>query len=144
MGEKVFLKVSPWKGLMRFGRKGKLAPRYIGPYDIIGKVGPVAYALALSTELDRIHNVFHVSLLKKYHVDPSHIVQPEEVELEEDLSYQEVPVQIVDSQVRSLRNKQIPMLKVVWRNQESESATWETEASMREKYPELVEAYLSG
>ncbi|CAN0841373.1 Transposon Ty3-G Gag-Pol polyprotein [Linum grandiflorum] len=144
IGEKVFLKVSPWKGLMRFGKKGKLAPRYLGPYDIIGKVGPVAYVLDLPRELDRIHNVFHVSLLKKYHVDPSHIVRPDVVELEEDLSYQEVPVRIVDSQVRSLRNKHIPMLKVIWRNHESESATWETETSMREKYPSLVEAYLAG
>ncbi|CAN1164007.1 Transposon Tf2-9 polyprotein, partial [Linum perenne] len=82
VGEKVFLKVSPWKGLMRFGRKGKLAPRYIGPYEILAKSGPVAYVLALPRELERIHNVFHVSVLRRYHGDPSHVIQPEEVEIE--------------------------------------------------------------
>ncbi|CAN0827436.1 Transposon Tf2-9 polyprotein [Linum grandiflorum] len=102
VGDKVFLKVSPWKGLMRFGRKGKLAPRYIGPYDIIDKVGPVAYVLALPSELEKIHNVFHVSMLKRYIGDPSHVIQPEEVELDEDLSYQEVPIGILDHQTRTL------------------------------------------
>ncbi|CAL1400329.1 unnamed protein product [Linum trigynum] len=144
VGEKVFLKVSPWKGVMRFGKKGKLAPRYIGPYEIIEKIGPVAYKLALPPELSQIHNVFQVSMLKRYKVDPSHVIQPEEIELGSDLTFEEVPVEIVDFQIKNLRRKEIPMLKVVWRNQESESATWETEASMREKYPELVATYFAG
>ncbi|CAN1153516.1 Transposon Tf2-9 polyprotein [Linum perenne] len=70
VGEKVFLKVSPWKGLIRFGRKGKLAPWYIDPYEILAKSGPVAYVLAFPSELERIHNVFHVSMLKRYHGPP--------------------------------------------------------------------------
>ncbi|CAL1405964.1 unnamed protein product [Linum trigynum] len=80
-------------------------------------------------------------MLKNYHIDPSHVIQPERVELEPDLTYEEKPVSIVDHQVRILRSKQIPMLKVIWRNQEEEAATWETEESMKKKYPELVEAY---
>ncbi|CAN1167912.1 Transposon Tf2-6 polyprotein [Linum perenne] len=129
VGEKVFLKVSPWKGVMRFRKKGKLAPRFIGPYEIIEKIGPVAYRLALPPELSLIHNVFHVSMLKKYCGDPSHVLRPEEVELNQDLTYEEVPVEIVDRTVKTLRKKEIPMLKVVWRNQGSEGATWETETS---------------
>ena len=75
MGEKVFLRVSPWKEIMRFGNKGKLSPRYIGPYEIIEKVGPLAYKLALPPELARIHNVFHVSMLRRYRSDPSHVIK---------------------------------------------------------------------
>ena len=74
IGEKVFLKVSLWKKVMRFGRKGKLSPRFIRPYEVIEKVGPVAYRLALPPELEKIHNVFHVSMLRRYRSDPSHVV----------------------------------------------------------------------
>ena len=75
VGEKVFLKVSPWKKVMRFGKKGKLSPRFISPYEVIEKVGPVAYHLALPPELEKIHNVFHVSMLRRYRSDPSHEVK---------------------------------------------------------------------
>ena len=74
IGEKVFLKVSPWKKVMRFGRKGKLSPRFIGPYEVIEKVGPMAYRFALPPELEKIHNFFHVSMLRRYKSDPSHVV----------------------------------------------------------------------
>ncbi|CAH9081079.1 unnamed protein product, partial [Cuscuta europaea] len=89
VGEKVQLKVSPTRGVMRFGKKGKLSPRFIGPYDILEKVGKVAYRLALPTELDKVHNVFHVSQLKKYVRDESHIINPEVIEMDEALSYEE-------------------------------------------------------
>ena len=79
--EKVFLKVSPWKKVMRFGEKGKLSPRFIGSYEVIEKVGPVAYHLALSSELEKIHNVFHVSMLRRYRSDPSHVVSSETIDL---------------------------------------------------------------
>ena len=79
LGEKVFLKVSPWRGIMRFGNKGKLSPRYIGPYEIIEKIGPLSYKLALPPELSRIHDVFHVSMLRRYRLDPSHIIKDSEV-----------------------------------------------------------------
>ena len=92
IGEKVFLKVSPWKKVMRFGKKGKLSPRFIGPYEVIEKVGPVAYRLALPPDLEKIHNVFHVSMLRRYRSDPSHVVSSETIELRPDLTYEEVPV----------------------------------------------------
>ncbi|KAJ0081607.1 hypothetical protein Patl1_12146 [Pistacia atlantica] len=96
VGDKVFLKVSPWKGVLRFGKRGKLSPRYIGPYEILGRIGEVAYQLALPQELERIHNVFHVSMLLKYVADPSHILQQQPIQLDEHLTYEERPVQIVD------------------------------------------------
>ena len=86
VGEKVFLKVSPWKGILRFGKQGKLSPRYIGPYEIIERVGPLAYRLALPSELSRLHDVFHVSMLRRYRTDPSHVIQEPEVEISEDLT----------------------------------------------------------
>ena len=76
IGEKVFLKVSPWKKVIRFGKNGKLSHRFIGPYEVIEKVGPVAYRLALPPELENIHNFFHVSMLRRYRSDPSHVVAP--------------------------------------------------------------------
>ena len=88
VGEKVFLKVSPWKKVMRFGKKGKLSPRFIGPYEVIEKVGPVAYRLALPPDLEKIHNVFHVSMLRRYRSDPSHVVSSETIELRPDLTYE--------------------------------------------------------
>ena len=92
--EKVFLKVSPWKKVMRFGKNGKLSPRFIGPYEVIKKVGPVAYRLALPPELEKIHSVFHVSMLRRYRSDPSHVVTTETIKLRPDLTYEEEPVEI--------------------------------------------------
>ena len=136
-GDMVFLKVSPMKGVMRFGKKGKLAPRYIGPFEIRSRVGEVAYRLILPYELSRIHPVFHVSMLRKYIADPSHVLQPQMVELNEDLSYEEYPVAIVDRQVRQLRTKDISMVKVSWSNHPAKYCTWETEVEMRKAYPYL-------
>ena len=95
IGEKVFLKVSPWKKVMRFRKKGKLSLRFIGPYEGIEKEGPVAYRLALPPELEKIHNVFHVSMLRSYMSDSSHIVSSETIELKQDLTYEEEPVEIL-------------------------------------------------
>ena len=108
----MFLKVSPWKGILRFGKQGKLSPRYIGPYEITERMGPLAYRLALPSELSRLHDVFHVSILRRYRSDPSHVIQEPEVEISEDLTYQEQPIEILDRMVRKLRNKEIPMVKV--------------------------------
>ena len=105
VGDLVFLKVSPMKGVMRFGKKEKLAPRYIGPFEIRSRVGEVAYRLVLPPELSRIHPVFHMSMLRKYIADPSHVLQPQTVELSEDLTYEEFLVAIVDRQIRQLRTK---------------------------------------
>ena len=131
----MFLKVSSMQGMMRFGKKGKLAPRYIRPFEILSKVGEVAYRLVLPPELSRIHLVFHVSMLRKYISNSLHILQPQAVELSEDLTYEEYPVAIVDRQVRQLRTKEISMVKVLLRNHTVEYCTWETEAVMRDSYP---------
>ena len=106
-GEKVFLKVSPWKGILRFGRKEKLSLRYVEPYEIMEKVGPLAYKLALLIELSYIHDVFHVSMLKRYRSYPSHVIQEPEIEIFEGLTYIEEPMKILDRKVKQLKNKEI-------------------------------------
>ena len=136
-GDLVLLKVSPWKGVMRFGKKGKLSPRFIGPFEILKRVGKVAYELALPPNLQHIHNVFHVSMLRKYHPDASHIIEYEPMEIQTDLSYAEQPVEIIDRKEQILRNKTIPLVRVLWRNHKVEESTWELETKMREKYPHL-------
>ena len=115
MDDMVFLKVAPWKGVIWFQKKkkGKLNPRFIGPFRILERIGPVAYRLELSPELSRIHNVFHVSMLKKYVLDLSHILKDPPIELEEDLSFEVQPIAIVDQEMKQLRSKVIPMVKVL-------------------------------
>ena len=134
ISEKVFLKVSPWKKVMRFGRKGKLSPRFIGPYEVIEKVGSVAYRLALPPELENIHNVFHVSMLRRYRSDPLHVVSSEIIELRPDLTYEEELVEILTREVKELRNKRIPLVKVLWKNHKTEEGKWEREETMRQQY----------
>ena len=125
MGDKVFLKISPWKGVLRFGKRGKLSPRYIGPYEVIERVGPVAYRLALPLELSQIHDVFHMSMLRRYRSDPSHILQAQPLELKDDLSYEEEPIAIVAREIKVLRTKNIHLVKVLWKYHGSEEVTWE-------------------
>ena len=137
-GDKVFLKVSPVRGTLRFGQKGKLARRYIGPYEILSKIGDVAYRLALPPELSGVHNVFHVSMLKKYVPNPSHVLQHEPLEIREDASYLEKPVRIVDTKEQELRNRTIHWVKVQWKNHEPEEATWELRDQVQRKYPQLL------
>ena len=135
IGEKVFLKVSPWKKVMRFKRNGKLSPRFIGPYEVIEKVGLVAYRLAFPPDLEKIHNVLDVSMLRRYRSDSSHVVSSEIIELRPDLTYEEEPVQIIAQEVKELRNKRIPLVKVLWKNHKTEEATWESEETMCHQYP---------
>ena len=92
---RVFLKLSPWKGVVRFGKRGKLSPRYIGHFEIVERIGPVAYRLDLSEELSIVHNVFHISMLRKYISDLSHVLEKPKIEQRDDLSYEEQPVQIL-------------------------------------------------
>ena len=122
---------------MRFEKRGKLSPRYIGPYEIVSKVGPVAYKSKLPPELSRIHDTFHVSMLRKYIPDPSHVLREQPVQLKENLTYEETPVQIVDRKEQVLRIKVIPLFKVLWKNHEREVATWELEAQLHRQYPQL-------
>ncbi|GAV79356.1 hypothetical protein CFOL_v3_22821 [Cephalotus follicularis] len=110
---------------MRFGKKGKLSPRYIGPYEILERIGEVAYRLALPPSLSHVHNVFHVSLLRKYMANPFHVLRAEPIQVHEDLSYDEQPMEILDHKEQILRTKTIPLVKVAWRNHGVEQATWE-------------------
>jgi hypothetical protein len=139
VGDRVFLKVSPWKGVRRFGLKGKLSPRYIGPFEILERVGEVSYRLALPPQLDHVHNVFHVSLLRGYQYHPLHVISYPSVSVQPDLSYEEEPEAILDRYDRVLRNKVTPFVKVLWKNHSEREATWETEESMRSAYPYLFE-----
>ncbi|KAL0560261.1 hypothetical protein IC582_000661 [Cucumis melo] len=139
VGDKVFLKVAPMKGVLRFERRGKLSPRFVGPFEILERIGPVAYRLALPPSLSTVHDVFHVSMLRKYALDPSHVVDYEPLEIDENLSYVEQPVEVLAREVKTLRNKEIPLVKVLWRNHRVEEATWEREDDMRSRYPELFE-----
>ena len=103
--EKVFLKVSPWKKILRFGKHGKLSPGYVGPYKILKRIGPLAYRLALLRELSSIHDVFYVSMLRRYRSDRSHTIQKAEIEISEKLTYVEEPIEILNRKVKQLRNK---------------------------------------
>ncbi|XP_057471970.1 uncharacterized protein LOC130760608 [Actinidia eriantha] len=136
-GDHVFLKASPSRGIIHFGKKGKLNSRYIGPFEILERIGLVAYRLALLPELANIHNVFHVSMLKKYVFDPSHVIEYQPLEIRGDLSYVEQPVQILDRRDQVLRNKVILLVRVLWRNHTTEESTWEREVEMRARYPFL-------
>ncbi|WMV58026.1 hypothetical protein MTR67_051411 [Solanum verrucosum] len=128
------------KGVMRFGKKGKVSPRYIDPYRISKRVGNVAYELELLQELAAVHPVFHISMLKKCMDDPSLIIPTEDIGIKDSLSYEEIHVQILDRQVRKLRTKEVALVKVLWRNQFVEEATLEAEEDMKKRYPHLFEA----
>ncbi|WMV25256.1 hypothetical protein MTR67_018641 [Solanum verrucosum] len=127
------------KGVMRFGKKEKLSPRYIGPYRISKRIGNVTYELELPQELAVVRPVFHISMLKKCMGNPSLIIPTEVIGIKDSLSYEEIPVQILDRQVRRLRTKEVASIKVLWRNQFVEEATWEAEEDMKKRYPHLFE-----
>ena len=103
----------------------------------MSKVGPVAYKLKLPPELSRIHDTFHASMLRKYIPDPSHVLREQPVQLKEKLTYEEIPVQIVDHKENVLRSKVILLVKVLWKNHEREAATWEPKVQMHRQYPQL-------
>ena len=136
-GEKAYLRVTPMKGAHRFGIKGKLAPRYIGPFTILERRGKVAYQLELPPNLSQVHDVFHVSQLRRCFKDPIRGVDHEVLELQQDLSYKEHPVRILDQAERRTRQKAIKFLKVQWSHHSEDEATWEREDRLREEYPAL-------
>ncbi|XP_074297160.1 uncharacterized protein LOC141627849 [Silene latifolia] len=141
VGDKVLLKVSPMKGVMRFGKRGKLSQKYVGRYEILDRVGQVAYLLTLPPTLTQVHNVFHASQQRNYVSDPSHVLEIENIELDEQLTYEEVLKEILNTKVRKTRNCEVALVKVLWTNHEGEEASWETEASMSEKYPHIFTMY---
>ncbi|GJX79209.1 putative reverse transcriptase domain-containing protein [Tanacetum coccineum] len=121
VGDFVMLKVSPWKGVMRFKNKGKLSPRFIGPFKNLKKVGEVAYTLELPEEMRGIHNTFHVSYLRKCLSDESSVITLDDVEINPELTFQEEPVAILERKSRQLRNKEIPLVKVEWKHRKGSS-----------------------
>ncbi|GMJ10648.1 hypothetical protein HRI_004734000 [Hibiscus trionum] len=116
---------------MRFGQKGKLSLRFIGPYEVLERVGPIAYRLRLPPELEKIHDVFHVSMLRGYRSDSPHVMPIEEIELNPNLSYDEEPVEILDSDNKVLGGKTTELVKVLWRHHGVEEATWEMKDDMK-------------
>ncbi|XP_073017862.1 uncharacterized protein [Primulina eburnea] len=124
VGNHVFVKIAPLKGIMRFVRKGKASLRFISTFRILDRIGERAYRLALPPDFDRVHNVFHVSMLRKYISNSSHVLRHEAFDLMPNLTYQEVPIQILDRKVKVIRNKEIGIIKILWRNQLVEEATW--------------------
>nr|GFC76703.1 putative reverse transcriptase domain-containing protein [Tanacetum cinerariifolium] len=114
VGDKVMLKVSPWKGVVRFGKRGKLNPRYVGPFKVLERVGDVAHKLDLPKELSRVHNTFHVSNLKKCHADEPLAVPLDGLHFDDKLHFMEKPVEIVDHEVKRLKRSRIPLVDVRW------------------------------
>ncbi|XP_027151965.1 uncharacterized protein LOC113752021 [Coffea eugenioides] len=137
VGDKVFLRIKPLKGGVVSKKGKKLKPRYIGPFEILKRVGLVAYQLKLPASMAKIHDVFHVSMLRKYYSDPSHVLPMEGIEVDETLTYEEGPVRILEREMKELRNKKIPLVKIWWKNHGLEEATWELEEEMQKKYPDL-------
>ena len=135
----MYWKISPMKGSMRFGKKGKLIPRYVGHYEIFERFGKVSYELRLPSELSSINPVFHVSMLKKCIGDPESTLPIEGLGVKDNLSYEEVPVQILDRQVKKLRNKEVASVKVLRKNHLVEGATWESKVEMKSHYPHLFD-----
>ncbi|GKC21870.1 putative reverse transcriptase domain-containing protein [Tanacetum coccineum] len=137
VGDRVMLKVSPWKGVIRFGKKGKLAPRYVGPFEILERIGPVAYRLRLPEELSGVHDTFHVSNLKKCLADASLHVPLDDIKIDKTLRFVEEPVEIMDREVKSLKRSKIALVKVRWNSKRGPEFTWEREDYMKSKYPQL-------
>ena len=141
VGDHIYIKVSPWKGMQRFGVKGKLAPRYIGPYPIVERCGPVAYRLNLPAKFLVIHNIFHVSQLKKCLRIPIEAIDSDTIQLESDLTYVERPIKILDRKDCITRRTIIKFYKVQWTHHSEEEATWEKEEFLKSKYPEFLRTH---
>ncbi|GJT35374.1 putative reverse transcriptase domain-containing protein [Tanacetum coccineum] len=137
VGDKVMLKVSPWKGVVRFGKRGKLNPRFVGPFKVIKRVGDVAYKLELPEELSRVHNTFHVSNLKKCHADEPLAVPLDGLHFDDKLQFVEEPIEITDREVKRLKRSRIPLVKVRWNSKRGPEFTWEREDQFQKKYPHL-------
>ena len=121
--------------MIRFGKKGKLSPRYVGPFEIVECIGEVAYRLAVPPALSKLHDIFHVSMLKKYVHEVAHVLSYESLDVDPKLTYEERLVKILDRKDKMLCNKNVLLVKVLWRNHVVEEATWKTEEDMRKRYP---------
>ncbi|GKE71367.1 hypothetical protein Tco_1529439 [Tanacetum coccineum] len=141
IGDKDMLKVSPWKGVICFGKWGKLNPRYIRPFKIIDKVGTVAYQLELPEQLSRVHSTFHVSNLKKCMVDEPLAIPLDEIQIDDKFHFIEEPVDIMDHEVKRLKQSHISIVKVHWNSRRGPEFTWEREDQMQKKYPYFFPNY---
>ena len=141
VGDYVYLKVSPMRRVQRFGVKRKLAPRYIGPYQIIAQKGLVPYKLQLPPEMEAIFNVFHVSQLKDCLCVPKEAIEPASVKIQSDLTYEERPIRVLETMERVTRSKVIKFYKVIWNNHSEQDATWEREDYLCELYPGFYERW---
>nr|GEX53157.1 putative reverse transcriptase domain-containing protein [Tanacetum cinerariifolium] len=131
------LKVSPWKGVVRFGKRGKLNPRYVGSFKVLDKVGTIAYNLELPQELSKVYNTFHVYNLKKCQADKTLAVPLDGLHFDDKLHFVEEPIEIVDREVKRLNRSCIPLVKVRWNSRRGPKFTWEREDQFRKKYPHL-------
>ena len=127
----------PKRGVVRFGKRGKLSPRFIGPFEILERVGTIAYRLALLPSMSSVYEVFHVSMLRKYAPDPAHVVDWGQIEVDTDETFEEGPVCIVDRRDQVLRRKTARLVRVLWRHYGVEDSTWEREDTMRATFPFL-------
>ncbi|GJZ98082.1 putative reverse transcriptase domain-containing protein [Tanacetum coccineum] len=135
--DRVMLKVSPWKGVLRFGNRGKLNLRYVRPFKVLAKVGKVAYRLELPQELSRVHHTFHVSNLKKCYADEPLVMPLEGIHVDDKLQFVEEPVEIMEREIKRLKRSRIPLVKVRWNSRRGPEFTWEREDSFKQKYPQL-------
>ena len=133
----VFLKVMPERGVVRFGKREKLSPRFIGPFEILERIGTVAYGLALPPSMSGVHEVFHISMLRKYTPDPAHVVDWGQIEVDTDGTFEEGLVCILDSRDQVLRRKTVGLVRVLWQHYRVEESMWEHEDTMRATYPFL-------
>lgn len=140
VGDHVLLKVSPWKGVVRFGKKRKLAPRFVGPFEITERIGPVAYRLKLPQALSGVHDTFHVSNLRKCLADETLHVPLEEIQIDPKLHFVEEPVEVMEREIKKLKRSKIPIVKVRWNSKRGPEFTWEREDQMKLKYPHLLDA----
>ena len=139
MGDHIFLKVMPKRGVVRFGKQGKLALRYIGPFEVLERVGTVAYRLGLPPSLSGVHEVFHVSMPRKYTPNLAHVVDWGEIIVDTNGTFEEGPARILDSRDQFLRRKTMRLVKVLWQHRGVEEATWEHDDTIRVTYPFLFE-----